>query len=298
MSIIPLLLAASFTLTSPPALEWSQVTTNAKETISGIVHWETNRFLVVHDNKEEKDVKLSFLQSSGSSWKLSPLTLSDPKKLTFGAQGTSELRDLEGVTLIPGRTGEVLVIGNKGSEDGWIYDLKITGNTAEVVDAFRAPGAYPDSDFESIQAFSIDQRLILVWADRGTARRPATIWAANLTLGAKPVDPVALTVKTAWPTEKDYRAIADLRVSPSGEIYVSSVSDPGDDGPFDSAIYLVGRLERSSKGPILVPNSVQLPVSIIPGYKIEAMDFDSTGRQLVFATDDEALGASIAWYQK
>jgi hypothetical protein len=94
---------------------------------------------------------------------------------------------------------------------------------------------------------------------------------------------------------QDVRHISDVKVDASGVVFVTSASDPGDDGPFSSAFYLAGVLRISASGsPVYTP-----PLSLVRLFhfdyrKVEAFEFvpGPTGG-MVFGTDDENLGASL-----
>jgi len=74
-------------------------------------------------------------------------------------------------------------------------------------------------------------------------------------------------------------------------LWTSSTSDPGDDGPYQSAIYKIGKFE------ILKDKLYFNIFDSFPGQyvfnnnKVEALTIDAN--KIVFATDDENLGASI-----
>jgi hypothetical protein len=77
-------------------------------------------------------------------------------------------------------------------------------------------------------------------------------------------------------------------------LFVSSVLDSNDDGPFASAFYYAGSFQNS--GGLIGFNRSLSPVKLyqVTNYKIEAFEFVSgkTGG-VIFGTDDEDFGASI-----
>lgn len=296
-----LALLAALAISSPaPSLDWKHVAQDRAHAISGIVKWgEANgkpRFLVVHDNKGDDDSKISLLTESNSGWKMDTVKITDPDHKATDADGKSLVKDLESLCLVPGKDNEVMAIGDRDRAQGWVYEFEIANGKAKIKDTFVVPGVLPDSDYEAFQLVKGPNGLVAAWADRGSSARPAKLSVSMFDLGAanhfRTVSTASIT--TPWPTVSA-RSIAELRVSPSWEIYVSSVTDGGDGGPFDSAIYVV-----ASATPTGLLNAYDKPVFICatPGYKIEAMDFDAQGRDIVFATDDEDLGASLAWFQK
>lgn len=291
---------------SAPALTWEQVGKNAQESISGIVRWgEANgdaRFIIVLDNKGTTQTKIAWVTKSANAWKMSEIKLNDPKKLATDANGDSLVKDLEAVCRVPGVADEVLAIGDRDKAQGWLYRFKIDGNQAILQDTFVVPNVGANSDYEALDLYPVEDSVVAVWGDRGADSRPGILSCASINFSTRngfPFGEVStLAIKVAWPTLVETRSISDVRISRSGEIYVSSACDPDDKGPFDSAVYIVGRLGISKGIPFMTPFASHVLVSAVPGRKIEAIDFDSSGTQLVFGTDEEAFGGWIAWYQK
>jgi hypothetical protein len=85
------------------------------------------------------------------------------------------------------------------------------------------------------------------------------------------------------------RHISDLEITENHRVLVTSASDPGDDGPFDSAVYVAGRL-----GP---DGSLRLATSELtryPGHKIEALTcLTRSCDRILYGTDDEAAGGAV-----
>lgn len=289
-----------------PSLDWAKVGKNKKESISGLARWSDadgkTRFVMVLDNKKADEVKICWLVKSDGDWNMKEIKISDPEKLATDANSQIQIKDLEGVCRIPGKEDEVLAIGDKGDAQGWLYRFKLDGDKAVVKDAFQVPEVLPDSDYEGIDLFELDGHIVAAWGDRGNPSRSGTLTVANLDFAKRPNSPFGptskITVKTPWPTLTEARSVADVRISGAGDIYVSSVCDPGDSGPFDSAVYIVGRVVVSNSRPTAELYPSFTAVCVAPGHKIEALDFDTNGRELVFGTDDENYGGWIAWYQK
>jgi hypothetical protein len=77
-----------------------------------------------------------------------------------------------------------------------------------------------------------------------------------------------------------------------GHILVTSASDPGNNGPFDSAAYDVGTLSLSSSR---VTFSLHTPTELgrFSGHKIEGLACAASGPDLL-GSDDENLGGAVA----
>ncbi|MFE9611909.1 hypothetical protein [Streptomyces sp. NPDC006012] len=97
---------------------------------------------------------------------------------------------------------------------------------------------------------------------------------------------------------QNVRHVSDLAVSPTGRIAITSASDAGDDGPFDSAVYDAGTLRQ---GPLLLSGAAPLltvrpqpdELARFEGHKVEALACPTTARTGVLGTDDENLGGAI-----
>ncbi|MGK7930263.1 MAG: hypothetical protein AB4041_02360, partial [Microcystaceae cyanobacterium] len=96
-----------------------------------------------------------------------------------------------------------------------------------------------------------------------------------------------------WP-EKNVRHVSDLKIDPSGAIFISSAMDTGDDGPFASAFYLAGTLQVQSDQTSLIRSENPVPLLRFHYQKVEAFEFlRGENGGLIFGTDDENFGASV-----
>jgi len=85
------------------------------------------------------------------------------------------------------------------------------------------------------------------------------------------------------------RHISDVKVDPSGAVFITSASDPGNDGPFASAFYCAGTFNLSdTQSPALTR------LFTFDYHKVEAFEFvPGASGGIAFGTDDENLGAAI-----
>ena len=102
------------------------------------------------------------------------------------------------------------------------------------------------------------------------------------------LDSIEITID--WPKE-NVRHISDLKISPSGDCWISSGSDPGDDGPFSSAVYYIGRFEVEKNQVSFYRVLSSDPAFKIPSKKVEAIELIERG--IVIATDDENFGGYV-----
>ncbi|GAI93545.1 unnamed protein product, partial [marine sediment metagenome] len=84
---------------------------------------------------------------------------------------------------------------------------------------------------------------------------------------------------------------------PRGIAVITSASDPGDNGPFQSAAYIAG-LFRSSGDSVKFNSATKLvPFCRFDNHKVEALELvNGKSGSIVFATDDENFGSSIRFF--
>ncbi|MEU6476685.1 hypothetical protein ABZ858_07290 [Streptomyces sp. NPDC047017] len=132
---------------------------------------------------------------------------------------------------------------------------------------------------------------------RGQDSRPGTLHAASISFGAtggaRLGNVRSAQVRAPYPAEH-VRHASDVEVTGSGTLLVSSAADPGDDGPFASAVYAAGRVTLDRSG------TVRLTVFEHPrtlrksaGHKVEAIGCVPGSSRAVLGTDDENAGGSL-----
>ncbi|MFD4376684.1 hypothetical protein [Streptomyces sp. NPDC058486] len=286
---LPLRLAAAGALvallagTAQAAAPWRQVGTDARSGVSGLADEGAGTALVVYDNKRAGQQRLSRLAYG-----------TDPATVTPLAWEGAEPVDLEAVEAIPGLPGEYLALASRGI----VYRLKVTGTTATVVEYTPLPAIGADDDFESFALVARDGRFAALWADRGAGpERPATLYAAPVTFAAWGEPRFGAVTRRAftapYPADAGTRHISDISVTGSGRILVSSASDAGDDGPFDSAVTEAGQVSLTATGRVRISLTAgPVPLGTFPGYKIEAIECLPGGEALL-GTDDENKGGYV-----
>ena len=88
--------------------------------------------------------------------------------------------------------------------------------------------------------------------------------------------------------------ISDLKVDPTGVLFISSAKDPGNDGSFESAVYIADVFNSDRNQIRFRQNSELVPLYRFDEHKIEAIELvpGQTGG-VIFGTDDENRGSSI-----
>lgn len=273
---------------------WHSIGSGTASGISGIAVTERTvegfDALVVRDNKLPGENRIARVaHRAGANPRVEPLTW----------EGGDEPIDLEAIDQVPGTPDEYVAVASEGIG----YHLKVTEGAAEVLDLFPLPAIAPGDNFENFALTSPSQdgngdgELVAVWADRGEDDRPGTLYAAPLSFGEYDeaiFGPVRTAqVRAPYPAE-DVRHASDLTITASGDLLVSSASDPGDTGPFDSAVYVAGHVGLDSSGAVrLTAAEAPRALETFQGHKIEALDCLPDSPQAALGTDDEASGGAL-----
>ncbi|MFE0190311.1 hypothetical protein [Streptomyces sp. NPDC058989] len=297
-------LIAGATLLAPAsgdlsADDWQRVGDDITSGVSGIVvdgrHGDTVDALAVRDNKEPGQQRLVAVRYSRHA---------KPQVRAVEWQGEPPV-DLEAIDAVPGREGEYVALASDGTayrirrekgtvlrEDGALHRKR---DTVRVIHEFRLPGISPDGNYEGFAlARTARGTVVAVWADRGGDERPAKLTAATWNPATDAFgQPDSVEFSVPYPAEH-VRHVSDVELSARGGLTVSSASDPGDDGPYDSALYAAGRLVARDDG------EAELRLSATPdrlatfaGHKIEALACLPGSRTGILGTDDENDGGSV-----
>ncbi len=195
--------------------------------------------------------------------------------------------DLEAIDSIPSSPGEFVALASSGRA----FHIQAERHAVTVLGAVSLPHGADGDNYEGFALASIAGRLVAVWADRGQDDRPATVYAAefdaqHLRFGTPQSQPFRAPFPTAH-----VRHASDLKVFGDGRIVVSSASDPGDDGPFESAIYVAGTVRLDGDALRLTTERAPKKLAEFPSHKVEALTAYDHG--LLLGTDDENAGGSL-----
>ncbi|GAA4524876.1 hypothetical protein [Amycolatopsis samaneae] len=233
--------------------------------------------LVVRDNKKPGENRAARVRMTGGA-----VTGVDPIEWS----GETPV-DLEAVAAVPGRPGEYVALASAGKG----FHLRLDGPRARVLATFPLPAGKPGANYEGFALKSGAGGLLAVWADRGQDGRPATLSAAGFDLATRSFGkPAFVDFRAPYPTT-DVRHTSDVAITGDDRILVSSASDPGDDGPFDSAVYAVGKLGAGGTIELAAP---PVRIGTFPGHKIEALTcLSPVCDRVLYGTDDEARGGRV-----
>lgn len=266
---------------------WRPVGNNRQVNISGMALIEhTNKqtsFIVVHDNKKKKQARAGLITVNGNT---------APKFTALNWLGKDIPVDLEAVTAIPRATNNFMAFTSAGR----IYHIELDRNNSsvKVIKSFNAPSIPTNGNFEGFSLQRIGDTYLAVWAERGENNKAATLFWSKFDLQAYAFTQVSSTsIKVPYPNS-NVRHISDVKVDESGKVLISSAADPGNDGPFASAVYLAGKFNLNPSV-ITFDQAVSLTrLFSVDNRKIEAFEIlpEAVGG-MVFGTDDENLGSAI-----
>ncbi|MFC0624726.1 hypothetical protein [Kribbella deserti] len=258
--------------------DWVQVGTDINSGISGIsVLSKSNgriEALIVRDNKKPGQNRIA-----RTTWIPGRTPVTEP--LTW--QGELPI-DLESIDPVPGHAGEFIVVASKGKG----FHILVEPGTATVLRTFQLPIGQPGDDYESFALATVGGRLTALWADRGQDERLSKLYAASFDFATLTFGPAqTVTFRAPSPTEF-VRHISDLDVTADGSLVVSAAADPGDDGPFVSAVHVIGKV---SAGPSLTLRPKARTMDEYDDRKIEALAcLTPSCTSMLLGTDDENLG--------
>ena len=272
--------------------EWHVVGKGITEGISGLafvgVRENATIFIAVHDNKEPGQKRVSAIERRADGQ-----VQTRPLNWTTGPMPI----DLEAVCRLPGDAPTFLALTSRGA----LYRFTYGGGDSELaIDGIAAgvPNAAEERQFQSFDVQQVGGQTFACWAERGSSDAPGVIFcstfdAATVTFG----EPQSLEVRAPWP-ERDTRHVGDLRILTDGTIIAASASDPGNDGPFASAIYIAATLQPAGERPQIIPAQPITRLLTTSTHKIEALELVPGARGgLVIGSDDENAGAALlfAW---
>jgi len=281
---------------------WQSVGKGKTDGISGIAVTDAGGTddvdaIVVRDNKDSGENRAAAVSYHDGE---------DPEVDPLDWEGSALPSDLEALDGVPGEQGGYLAVASSGTA----YHFQVADGAAKVVDTFTLPAVESGDEIENFTlgtppvsaagaagASAQDGQLVAVWGDRGEDDRPGTLHAAPVSFdpaGKSEFGEVqSAEVRAPYPAEH-VRHASDTELTASGELLVSSASDPGDDGPFDSALYTAGQVSLSGSGAVTL-TVVKDPEVLkkFEKHKIEALACLPGSDKAVLGTDDENDGGSL-----
>lgn len=242
-------------------------------------------FLVVHDNKDKNLGRLAIITIKGEE---------SPQYFPVGWSSETPLPiDMESLTIVPG-TSEPSYMAAASAGKVYHFRLGASNQNVSILKVFDFPNIPKGSNFEGFALQKINGQLLAVWAHRGQDKDPAVLYWGRLDLNTYQITQVGSTpLKVPWPVSA-VRHISDLKVDPAGVLFISSAADNGDDGPFESAVYVAGAFGIGKQQITFQQNSQLVPLYRFNYHKIEAIELvpGQTGGA-IFGSDDENMGGSV-----
>ena len=266
--------------------EWQLVGHGITEGISGLalIAADANEasFVAVHDNKQPGEKRLSIVRRRGGRIEARPLAWTgEPLPI-----------DLEAICRQPETASTFLALTSRGS----VYRFTLRSDAEVSFDPtpVGVPNSAEERQFESFDVQRIGTQTFACWAERGDTAALGVVFCSTfdpptLTFG----EPRPLEVRAPWPAEHT-RHISDLRLLTDGTILAASAADPGNDGPFSSAVYIAGTLQPTADGPQLSTAEPATRLFTTTAHKIEAIELvPGPHGGLLIGSDDENLGAAV-----
>jgi len=260
---------------------WMYVSGKRELSVSGIATTTSeDTYLVVHDNKKKGQLRAGLVNLSADSlyrglgWPVKDLPI-----------------DLEALTNISGMEDQYIAMGSWGF-CYWLA-LDLSKNRLKLIKEFRIPGSGPPLNLESLVLWFAGNSWYISWAHRGSVKEPSILFWGSIDLFSEVVTiqkEDSIFVSVPWPI-LDKRHMSDMDLDRDGILWAAATSDPGDDGPYQSGIYKIGKFQKQNgKMEFLIADSFPKQF-VFQRNKVEALTI--AGNKMVFATDDENLGAAI-----
>jgi hypothetical protein len=289
--LITLAAWVTFSLVPQPVLsqQWRPVRGGIAFGISGMVlltqQSDSNSFLVAHDNKQKNQGRLAIITIKGEE---------PPQYFPLKWPSNTSLPvDLESLTAVPG-TSEPTFMAATSAGKVYHFRLDASKQSISILKVFDLQNIAKGSNFEGFAVQRIDDQLIAVWAHRGEDNDPAVLTWGRLDLNTYQITSISsVKLKVPFPVSA-VRHISDLKVDSAGVLFISSATDNGDNGPFESAVYVAGAFGIREQQIIFRQNSQLVPLYRFRYHKVEAIDL-VPGRNggLIVGSDDENMGGSV-----
>lgn len=284
-----------WTAAANPTWQWRPVQPGKRQGISGLAFVRQQaqicQFLAVHDNKGDQDQPRLALLGVPAQGPVAYQPLAWPAEHSLPV-------DLEALTGVPNtRQTEYVAVTSLGL----VYHLRLDlrTHTIAVLHTVQIP---PHEELTNIEGFALqqlDDQLMAVWAHRGQDHEPAIFfWGRYYPEKTKIVADGSTPFQVPWPLQH-VRHVSDLKIAPDGLLYITAASDPGDQGPFQSATYVVGnfpfRQLAARQGTQRQNSSTLIPLYRFNSNKVEAIELvPGKNGGIALASDDEKFGSAFA----
>ena len=245
----------------------------------------SSSFLIVHDNKDKNLGRLALITTQGEDLpQYFPLNWPNDTALPI---------DLESLTAVP-ETSEPTFMAATSAGKVYHFRLSASNQNVSILKVFDFPNIPKGSNFEGFALQKINGQWLAVWAHRGQDKEPAVLYWGRLDLNTYQITPMgSAKLQVPFPVSA-VRHISDLKVDPAGVLFITSAADNGDDGPFESAVYVAGAFGIRNHQIIFQQNSQLVPLYRFNYHKVEAIELvPGQIGGVIFGSDDENMGGSV-----
>lgn len=279
-----ILLTATFSVCAEQPAQWHFLGEGKNKAISGISVLDDDLFLAVLDGRKPEHPRLAVLNwKKGQKPVLSPLDWCD--KSTFPV-------DMEAIAKIPNQK-EYLLLESKGA----VTRIQMEeNNSCKITAQFDLPNLTADTNMEGMALHCVAENCLLTWAERGDDKTPAKLSWARFDVQENKLDAPdgkAFEFKASYPVQ-NLRSIADIAIDGKGQVWVAATSDPGDEGPFTSAIYNLGTFAANENHFKFSPAKEIKPVVRYEAENVKIEGLVVTPAGLLMAAENENLGGKVA----
>ena len=258
--------------------QWLSLTKKQELTISGMARFK-NGYVVVHDNKTANKPRVSYIDNNYNI-----------NKINWDSKSNNILPfDLEGITSIPLYPNQFILMESSGRSYRVFIDPKESKIT--LISIFQLPLVTNIINLEGIEMYKTNGLYTIIYGDRGSDDRPSTLFSGKYNVVNDVISDITTFIIDFTKPTKYKRNIADLSLDKFNNLWCVATSDPGDTGPFETFLYIVGSISKS--GQLLLQKQFK-PRLYFPGQKVEALMFSQD--YIFLMTDNESFGASF--YEK
>ncbi|MDA0989912.1 MAG: hypothetical protein O3A51_04075, partial [Verrucomicrobia bacterium] len=187
-------------------------------------------YVIVHDNKKDGQERVAIITPSGPEVGYQPMAWPTDVELP------ADIEALDAVTVGKHVTYWAMTSGGRVTQ----FQLDPAQQRVIVKRQFNLPGVLAGDNYEGLLVRQLGSATIVAWSHRGKSGSPGVLYWGQL-VGETIRQNGWAGITVPWPTGASVRHISDLEMDAAGNVYISAASDPGDDGPFFSAIYRAGR---------------------------------------------------------
>jgi hypothetical protein len=271
--------------TAVRANEWQPVQGSMLHGVSGMAlvsqSVDERRLLIVHDNKKRGEPRFAMISlRSQEPVQYTPLTW----------DWDDDQVDMESLSRVPEETSTFVAMSSRGA--AFYIRLNESAKRVDTILKFKVPEANDQSNFEGLCVQKIDKKLVMIWGHRGQDDLAGALFWSEVDLQkGRLTRPKWEKVKMSLPG-KGIRHISELKVDETGSLIVSSSGDQGDDGPFQSAVYLTGVFSSKDGEVSLKLSSAPTRLYSFRDHKVEGFELMPNGG-IIFGTDDENYGGWV-----